>query len=373
MMAGPTPIALLSNHGQVVGGGEISLLDLAAGLDRSRWTAVVVTPDEGEVAARSRAAGLDTRVLPLPPLRRSTWRAWQGVAALRRLCRETGAGLLHANGTRAMIYAALAGAARTGPLIWHVRVAEREALLDRLLGRRAAVVVVNSQAVRRRFAWLDQRKVRVVYNGVDLPRYRPRGPSGEMRAAWDVPAAAPLIMSVGRFVAYKGYDDLIDAAALVHRDVPEAHWVLVGDGELGPALAARAAARGLEKHVHFLGWRDDVAELLSHCDLFVLPSHGEHFGRVIIEAMAMAKPVVATAAGGVPEIVRDGETGRLAPAADPAALGRAMTELIRDRAAARRLGQAGRRGVEERFSLARHVQEMEAIYAECLGAADRPL
>lgn len=368
MRSGPIPIALLSNHGHVLGGGEISLLDLAGALDRSRWMPIVITPSEGEVAARCRAAGLATRVVPLPTVRRPTWQAWRSVAALRRLCRETGAGLLHANGSRAMIFAALAAAPGTCPVIWHVRVADREPWLDRLLARRATVVVVNSEAVRRRFPWVQPPKMRVVPNGVDLRRYAPRKPSGEARATWGVPAAAPLIMSVGRFVAYKGYHDLIDAAALVHRDVPDAHWMLVGDGELRPALAAQAAERGLEKHVHLVGWRDDVAELLSHCDLFVLPSHGEHFGRVVIEAMAMAKPVVATAAGGVPEIVQDGETGRLVPAADPEALGRAMAGLIRDRATARRLGRAGRQRVEERFSLERHVQEMDAIYAGCLGA-----
>ncbi len=368
MSLGPIPIALLSNHGHIVGGGEISLLDLAATLDRSRWSPIVVTPAEGEVAARCRAVGLDTSIVPLPTVRRPTWQAWRSVAALRRLCRETGARLLHANGSRAMIFAALAGVLRDCPVIWHVRVADPEPFLDRLLARRAAVIVVNSEAVRQRLAWVKHPKVRVVYNGVDLSRYTPREPSGEARAAWGVPAAAPLIMSVGRFVAYKRYDVLIDAAALMHRDVPDAHWVLVGDGELRSALTAQAAERGLEKHVHVIGWRDDVPELLSHGDLFVLPSHGEHFGRVLIEAMAMAKPVVATASGGVPEIVQDGETGMLVPAADPAALSRAMTSLIRDRATAQRMGRSGRRRVEERFSLERHVREIERIYAECIGA-----
>ncbi len=373
MRSAPIPIALMSNHGHVLGGGEISLLDLAATLDRSRWTPIVVTPSEGEVATRCRAVGLAPSIVPLPTVRCPTWQALRSVATLRRLCRKTGARLLHANGSRAMIFAALAGALRPCPVIWHVRVADREPFLDRLLARCAAVIVVNSEAVRRRFAWTTHPKVRVVYNGVDLARYTPREPSSEARAAWGVPAAAPLVMSVGRFVAYKGYHDLIDAAAVMHRDRPDAHWVLVGDGELKSALTAQAAERGLEKHVHVIGWRDDVPELLSHCDLFVLPSHGEHFGRVVIEAMAMAKPVVATAAGGVPEIVQDGETGLLVAPADPAALSRAMSKLVHDRAMAQRMGRAGRRRVEERFTLEGHVREMERIYAECIGAQDERL
>ena len=177
-------------------------------------------------------------------------------------------------------------------------------------------------------------------------------------------------MSLGRFVPYKGYPDLLEAAQLVNRTLPDLHWLFVGDGELRETLQQRRAQLGLNGHVHFPGWREDTSDLLALCDVFVLPSHGEHFGRVLIEAMAMAKAVVATSSGAVPEIVEDGETGVLVPPGKPTALGQAITSLIQDPALADRLGCKGRSRVERLFSLESHVLAIETIYGKLLGRQD---
>ncbi len=367
-MSAPRAVLVLSNHAEVVGGGEISLLALLEGLDRVRWRPVVVVPGEGSVAARCRALGLEPRILPLPGLRPPGPAALRSLAALRRLIRDTGARLLHANGSRAMAYAGPAGRLAGRPVVWHVRVAEREPALDRVLAGLAAVVVVNSRAVAARFDWARPGKVRCIYNGVDPARFRPSAPPPGLRATLGLPEGALVVGSVGRFVAYKGYDRLLEAARLVHDRRPDVHWLLVGDGELRPALEAQCRQLDLKEVVHFLGWREDVPALLTLSDVFVLPSLGEHFGRVLIEAMATARPVVATAAGGVPEIVRDGETGLLVPPADAAALARATLDLLADPARAARLGAAGRRRVETEFGLARHVAAIEALYDELAGA-----
>lgn len=367
MSAGPIPILVISNHGDVVGGGEISLLALVTRLDRARWRPTVVVPHEGAVARRCERAGIRTAIVPLPGLRRPGVAALSSLVRLRRLCRQSGATLVHANGSRAMCYAA-AIPSRLCRRLWHVRVADRDPWLDRILVRAADLIVVNSRAVLERFARLEPSRLRCVHNGVDLADFRPRPASPPLRRALGIPEGRPVAVSVGRFVPYKGYHDLVEAAALLQRELPEVHWVLVGEGELKAALITQVAARGLEKQVHFVGWRDDLPELLALGDVFVLPSHGEHFGRVLLEAMAMAKPVVATAAGGVPEIVTDGQTGTLVPAGSPPALAAATAALLRDEPAARRMGMAGRRRVEARFTIERHVREMEAAYAACLGA-----
>jgi glycosyltransferase involved in cell wall biosynthesis len=140
----------------------------------------------------------------------------------------------------------------------------------------------------------------------------------------------------------------------------------VGDGELRPALEAQALRLGLGAQVHFTGWRDDVPALVALGDLFVLPSLNEPFGRVLIEAMATGKAVVATAAGGVPEIVVHGETGLLVPPGDPGALAAAVRELLDDAPRGARLGAAGRRRAETVFSLAGHVAAVERVYGEVL-------
>ena len=362
----PAPILVVSNHGQLVGGGELSLMDLLGGLDRSRWAPALVVPEDGAVAARGRDLGLSVHVVPLPTLRRPGAGCLRSVTALGRLARATDAALIHANGSRAMFYSGLAGRSTGRPAIWHVRIAESDGVVDRALYALATGVIATSRAVARRFR-SGAPKLRLIPNGVDLARFRPRPPSRPLAASLGVPPSAPLALCIGRFVAEKGHRHLLEAAARVERTRPGVHWILVGAGELEGELRAQARRVGLQTQVHFAGWRDDVADVLALCDVFVLPSESEGFGRVLIEAMAMARAVVAAAVGGVPEIVRDGDTGILAPSAAPAPLADAVRSLLDDPAHAARLGAAGRARAESTFSLAAHVGGVERMYAELLG------
>lgn len=366
-MSAARPILMISNHGEIVGGGEISLLGLLEGLDRARWCPVLAVPEEGAVAGRARSLGIAVHVVPLPGVRRPGGGVLRGVVGLYRLARTCGARLLHANGTRAMLYAAPAGRLARRPVVWHVRVADPEPALDRILAALARAVVVNSEAVARRFAWARPGRVRTIPNGVDLARFAPREPPPALRPALGIPEGVPVVASVGRFVAYKGYDHLLEAVRLVLDARPDVHWVLVGDGELRGALEARCRDLDLDARVRFTGWREDVPDLLALCAVFVLASLGEHFGRVLVEAMAMARPVVATDAGGVPEIVVPGETGLLVPPAQPKALAEAVLALLEDPGRAAAVGAAGRRRAEAEFSLARHAAAVERLYQEILG------
>jgi len=360
-------ILVVSNHGRVVGGGELSLMDLLRGLARDRWAPALVVPEEGDVASRGRELGLPVHVVPLPTLRRPGLGAVRSVTALGRLARSTDAVLIHANGSRAMAYGGLAGRLAGRPAIWHVRIAESDGAVDLALCALATGVIATSRAVARRFTWAP-RKIRLVPNGVDLVRFTPRPPSGALRATLGVPPSAPLALSIGRFVAEKGYRHLLDAAAHLERARPGVHWILVGDGELDGELRAQARRLGLASRVHFAGWRDDIPDVLALCDVFVLPSESEGFGRVLVEAMAMAKAVVATTVGGIPEIVLDGETGLLVPSAAAVPLADAVRALLDDPARAARLGGAGRARAESTFSLGAHVDAVERVYAEILGA-----
>ncbi|MEW6245962.1 MAG: glycosyltransferase family 4 protein [Nitrospirota bacterium] len=358
------PVMLVSNHAEIVGGGEVSFLAIPETLDRTRWMPIVVVPAEGAVAQRCRAMEILTHVVPMPTLRRPSPALVQSVAELHRLIVETDAAIVHANGSRAMAYAGLAGKWAKRLVIWHVRVADPGGWLDRILFSLADRVIVNSHAVGRRFAWAETGKVRCIHNGVDTARFAPRPAPKDLRKRLGVAEGEPVVASVGRFVPYKGYDDLLDAAALVRTVRPDTHWVLVGDGELQRELEAQSRRLNLGPWVHFTGWLDDVRDVLALCDVFVLPSRGEHFGRVLIEAMAMGKPVVATDGGGVPEIVRHGETGLLVPSGRPPALARVILTLLDDPAYAASLGAAGRERVEREFSLSRHVTQVERLYGE---------
>ena len=363
---GPAAILVVSNHGAIVGGGELSLMDLLRGLDRDRWAPSLVVPEDGDVAALARELELPVHVIPLPTLRRPSLAGARSVTTLAGLVRATGAALIHANGSRAMAYAGAAGRLASCPTLWHVRIADSDGLLDRALCAMATLVVATSRGVARRFSWAAA-KVRVVPNGIDLERFAPRAPSVTLRAALQLPTSAPLAVSVGRHVPEKGYRHLIDAAARLEQTRPGVHWVLVGDGELRTELEAQARRLDLASRVHFTGSRNDVADLLALADVFVLPSESEGFGRVLVEAMAMARAIVATNVGGIPDIVLDGETGVLVEPANAVALAHAVRGLLDDPARAARLGAAGRRRAESTFSVGAHVDGVERVYHEVLG------
>ncbi len=360
---------LLSDSGEFVGGGEYSLLDLVSALAASPFRPLVVCPGPGGLWERLRASGIPAEILPFPEWRSARpiaiARALSGLAALVKGRRVS---LIHANAIgRVAVYGGLVGRWRGVPVIWHVRVKDSEGWKDRLLARLATRIVVNSDAVGQRFRDCAPAKVRRIYNGVDLARFTPGPPPADLRLSLGLPPGVPVVGSIGRFVAYKGYTYLLEAARLVREKIPEAHWVLVGDGELRSELEAQSRRLGLEGRLRFAGWQERIPDYLALFDLFVLPSLGEHFGRVLLEAMAMAKAVVATNAGGVPEIVRDGETGILVPPADPAAMAAAAVTLLQDPAGAARMGTAGRRRAESEFSLARHADGIRALYREVLG------
>ena len=231
-MSRPQSILFISNHGDIVGGGEISMLQLMCALDRSQWKPLLVVPYEGAVAKEAHGSEISTLVVPLPAVSDTSMASLSSILALWRIIYQEDARIVHANGTRAMMYGGLAAKFAQRPAIWHVRVADSDGWLDRALYQFSAKIIVNSEAVSRRFTWGTADHVRCIHNGVDTVRFAPRRPSSEHRAVLGLSPYDRVVVSVGRFVAYKGYADLLAAAAILHRQDTGVHWVLVGDGEL---------------------------------------------------------------------------------------------------------------------------------------------
>ena len=199
-------------------------------------------------------------------------------------------------------------------------------------------------------------------SGVDLAEAR-AGAAGAptIRRALGIAAEAPLLGTVSRLVHVKGLTHLVAAMPEILRRFPQAHLVLAGDGEERDALTAQAAALSLAQRVHFLGFREDVPAIIGALDLFILPSLNEGFGKVLVTAMGLGVPIVATKVGGVPEVVEDGREGLLVPAADPAALAKAAISLLEDRTAAAAMGITGRARAE-RFSADVMLDRLAALY-----------
>jgi glycosyltransferase involved in cell wall biosynthesis len=206
-----------------------------------------------------------------------------------------------------------------------------------------------------------------VHEGIDAERLAHIEPASVHAAFW-LPTHAPVVGNIGALVPHKGQRHLIDAAALVLRDVPDARVVILGEGELRSSLEHQVKGLHLEKHVLLPGFRDDVLALLKGFDIFVMSSETEGLGTSILDAMACGKPVVGTKTGGIPEVVEDGVTGFLVEPRDPRALARAITTLLQDESLRTRMGAAGLARLREHFTVDRMVGETLGVYEQVLGA-----
>ena len=182
-----------------------------------------------------------------------------------------------------------------------------------------------------------------------------------------LPTHAPIVGNVAALVAHKGQRYLIEAASLVLREVPDARFLILGDGELRPALERQIADAHLEKHVFLTGFRADVVAILRAFDLFVMSSVTEGLGTSLLDAMAASKAIVATRAGGIPEVIADGETGFLVEPRDSRAMATAIIRLLKDDGLRQRMGEAGLARVRARFSAERMVAATLAVYAQLAG------
>lgn len=213
--------------------------------------------------------------------------------------------------------------------------------------------------------------LRTVHDGIDPERFA-AGPDGRLHRQLGLEADVPLVGNVAALAPHKDLFTFINMAALLHARLPRVHFVLIGEGELRDGLEKHAMDRGLEGVLHFTGFRDDVERLLPELDVMAMTSRTEGLGTSILDAFAAGVPVVATAAGGIPEVVLDGVTGLLRPVADAGALARAVAEVLADPALRKRL-TVGARGHLRHFTrqatAAKTLSEYQAVVDEARGAA----
>ena len=241
-----------------------------------------------------------------------------------------------------------------------------ERTVDAIARRSADIIVANSQAVADdviRREEVDPARVRVIRNGVALPQPTDGAHRRAARAALGITDDGPVVGCVGTFKRGKGQAHVVDGMAMVRRRLPNAWLAFVGDGPERAAVERSVREAGLER-VRFLGTVPDARTLYDGFDVVVSASDAEGLPNVVLEASAAARPIVATAAGGTPEIVIDGETGLLVPINDTDRLGLALTQILEDTGLAQRLGGAAREHVSRTFGLQRFVAETAALYEE---------
>lgn len=350
-------------------GGEEQLFLLMEGLRARGHANLLVCPPDSAAEREARARGFAVASVAM--------RNDLSLGAARRIARALRSerpALVHCHTGRANWLGGLAARWARVPALTTRRMDRRVGrgwrtrwLYHRLMRRAVAI----SPAVERRLreAGVAQARVRLIWSAVDAERLRPSAPRAVLRARFAVGDDTPCVLVAAHLVRRKGVDVLLEAFAKLAPASRARLWI-AGDGPERAALERSAAAVGIAERTRFLGHRSDLPDWLEACDLFVLPSRREGLGVAALEAMARGRPVVASAVGGLAEVVCAEETGLLVAPGDPAALAAALARLLDDPALAARLGAAGAQRVAEHFPAERMVSAYEALYREILAEAE---
>jgi len=404
------------------GGSAFSLYHLAKGLDRHRYAPVVAfyALEQAHIADQLKAAQIPLEVLgnhfaakadgreamhSSRPKR--NWAGWLEarfgrwaseayrffksaykflkddaplIAPTMRLIRQTQPALVHFNnGLRPSKPIAIAAWLMRKPMVCHVRSFEHLGWFDLLFRSLVGRFIYISRAVEQHSqrAGISAAHGQIIHNALEVAQYAcSPAPAAEVRREFGWPAETPLVGIVGRLDWWKGHEYFLQALAQAKQTIPSLRGLIIGEPEHTAENAAYyqklltlTETLGLQNEVCFTGFRSDVPRLLAALDVMVLASsEPEPFGRVVIEAMAAERPVIATAAGGVLDIIEHEVNGWLIPAKDAPAMAQAMVKMLSEPTLARRIGQAARQTVEERFTLAVHVERVQKVYDGLLQA-----
>jgi glycosyltransferase involved in cell wall biosynthesis len=338
------------------------------GLRARGHRAVIVAHPEGELFRRA-SEGPD--LVPLAPVNEiDLATAWK----LSKIVRQWRPEIVHAHDPHAVSMAALAlsfGAPDPRPKMIASRRVDfhlQSHAFSQWKYRQMDRFIAASQAIKAILVQdgIADGRIDVVHDGIDVDKIANR-PATDLHAEYWLPHGVPVIVNVGALVGHKGQKFLIDAMPLVLREVPDAHLVIFGEGDLRAPLEKQVKQLNLTKRVLLPGFREDVLSLMKTADLFVMSSVTEGLGSAVLDAMAMGQAVVGTRAGGIPEAVIPDETGLLVEPSDAKALAGAIVTLLKDEALRKQFGEAGRVRVVREFGVDRLVEGTLEVYERVTG------
>jgi glycosyltransferase involved in cell wall biosynthesis len=351
-------------------GGQNQVLLTARGLRARGHRVVGVVHPDGELRKRLPA---DMEVVPLAPRNEGDLpAAWR----LSRVIRDLRPDVIHAHDPHGVAVAATA-LSIASPSPRPALVAARRVdfhlkanSFSRWKYRQVDRFVCASNAIRAMLLedGVAAERAVTVHEGVDIDRVMAVEPLNVREEYW-FPPHSLIVGNIAALVPHKGQKFLVEAAAIVVRELPETRFLILGEGELRASLEQQIKHLHLSQHVVLAGFRADVLAVLKGLDVFVMSSVTEGLGTSLLDAMAAARPIVATRTGGIPEVVVDGETGLLAPPRDGRALAGAILQMLNDAPGRQRVAQAGFARVRERFSVDRMVAQTLDVYASLAGTS----
>jgi len=347
------------------GGQEIRTLAEARWLLGHGWKALIACQPYSPLFAEAKAAGI-----PVEPVRMRGTTDLGAVLRLRRLIRERGVSLVHTHSSVDSWLAAVAAKSLGRPVVRtrHVSIPirRRRALVYRLADR----IITSGESVRSIViaAGIAPERVVTISAGVDADRFH-SGVSGKAVRGELGLGAAPVVGLVANVRGSKGHNVFLEAARTVLASAPGARFLIVGDGVGFDEVSQRVRDMGLDASVRLTGFRRDIPQIMAALDVLVLPSvRSEAIPQVIPQALAVGTPVVASTVGGSPELIRDGENGRLVPPGDARALAEAILALLREPERARAMARAGQAMVRARYTIDATMARTTAVYRELVGA-----
>jgi len=350
-------------------GGQNQVLLTVNGLRAIGQRASLVAHPDGELRRRV-AEGLD--LIPLAPrTEMDLSAAWKFSRLIKRLNPD----VIHAHDPHGVAMASFAlslgGSAASGPALIASRRVDfhlKGNSLSRWKHRQVDCFIAASEAIRQILLHdgVEADRAVTVHEGIDVEHVVAAEPVNVHETFW-LPHQAPVVGNVAALVPHKGQRYLIEAAHHVVQEIPDARFVILGEGELREPLERQVHEYHLEKHVLLPGFRTDVLGCIKGFDLFVMSSVTEGLGTSLLDAMACSRPIVATTAGGIPEIVEDDVNGLLVPPRDAKALAGAIVRALRDASLRQRFGAAGLARVKARFTVERMVEQTAAVYARVGG------
>lgn len=380
---------LFISHSSFLDGAEISLLYILSYLNRDKYEAFVILPSDGPLKKRIEHLGWETIILNFPwwiARRRRRLRhfimifggMFRRVRILCDVIRNKKIEIVYTN-TITVIDGAIAARLTGVHHIWHIR-----EILSKHISLKSYFpnfimpfivdlvsdrVIVPSNATRRDIeSRINQHKIRVINNGIEINRFSSVTPGycAELRDKLGISEDTKIVALVGAFLEIKGQADFIEAAKIVSNKVKDSAFLLVGnDNNLyGNFVKKKVHELQLDNKVHFLGFRHDVEKIISCINVLVSASWVDSFPKVICEAMAAAKPIVATRCGGPEEIVIDGNNGILVPTRDIDRLAQAIIRLLTNDEEAKKMGIMGKKRAEELYTIERCVRKIEGVLDE---------